>query len=575
MARGRLVCAFAGPLSEAGRFTRPAALTAHLMHFSRRRLPSASAASSLAASSALFTGLAVIMTWPQARQLATHAAEHQDVYFNMWRLAWFAHALQSSPSTIFAGNIFYPEPNALAFSDAMVIEGLVAAPLLWAGLRPVLVHNLLLLGAVVGSAVGMAVLVERLTRNRAAGVISGIIFAFAPYRFEHYMHMELQWTVWMPWAFWAVHRTVESGRWRHGLQAGLFVALQMLSSVYYGVFLATVLPLAGGLMLLSVPRSQAVRAFGALTLGTAAAAIVCSLYALPYLAAGRQVGRRSTDEIAKFSARPYDYLVATPDNRIYGGVFEGHSERRLFPGIVPVLLAIGGFFLRRPTLSAAVYLIPLVAAFEMSLGLHGYVYRFLYDHVPVFAGLRAPARLGIFVLMFLAILAAAGYAAVHDAVPPALRRALAVVISCVLLLEYSVSPLRLVAYENAAPQAYAFLARLPSGVAAEFPVPARNTVPGPDARYTYMSTFHWKPLVNGYSGYHPPSYLRRLDQLQSFPDASSLEVLRRTGVTYVLVHLSAYESERELLLDLQTYPELVVLGRLNDGRGTAILYRLE
>jgi hypothetical protein len=554
------------------------------MHVSWRRRPFASGAASFAAVFALFTALTVIMTWPQARQFATHAVDHQDVYFNMWRLGWFAHALAASPSTIFDGNIFHPEPNALTFSDAMVIEGLVAAPLLWAGVRPVLVHNSLLLGAVIASALGMFVLVERLTRNRAAAVIGGIIFAFAPYRFEHYMHMELQWTVWMPWALWAVHRTVESGRWLHGLQAGIFVALQMLSSVYYGVFLATVLPLVGGLLLLSVGRPQALRAARALALGGVAAAIICSLYAVPYLAASTRVGRRTPDEIAKFSAWPYDYLVATPDNRIYGDGFEGSDERRLFPGILPLLLAATGLFLRPATPGAVVYLLALVAAFEMSLGFHGYTYRFLYDQVPVFAGLRAPARLGIFVVMFLAVLAAKGHAALHDAVRPAARRVLALLISCGLLLEYSVSPLHLVPYANAPPQVYEFLARLPSGVVAEFPVPSKNTVPGPDARYTYMSTFHWKPLVNGYSGYHPPSYLQRLDDLQSFPDASSLEALRRTGVKYVVVHLSSYESANalsrnepvnKLLLDLQSYPELVVLGRLNDGRGTAIVYRLE
>ena len=103
----------------------------------------------------------------------------------MWRLAWFAHALASAPSTIFDGNIFYPEPNVVTFSDAMVVEGLVAAPLLWAGVHPVLVHNALLFGAVIVSAAGMVVLVERLTGNRAAAVIGGIIFAFAPYRFDH------------------------------------------------------------------------------------------------------------------------------------------------------------------------------------------------------------------------------------------------------------------------------------------------------------------------------------------------------------------------------------------------------
>jgi hypothetical protein len=545
------------------------------MHLSWPRLPIASATSGVAAILVLFTTLTVVMTWPQARYIATHASDHWDVYFNMWRLAWFAHALASAPSTIFDGNIFYPERHALTFSDAMVVEGLVAAPLLWAGVRPVLVHNSLLLGAVIVSAAGMFVLVERLTGNRGAGVIAGIIFAFAPYRFDHYMHMELQWTVWVPWALWAVHRTIESGRLLHGLQAGLFVALQMLSSVYYGVFLATLLPLVAGLLLLSQPRSQALRAFRALVLGGVTAAIICGLYALPYLAASRQVGRRSTDEITKFSAQPRDYLAATPDNRLYGDLFDNPQERRLFPGIVAVLLAIAAVFPRPRTRAAVVYLIGLAAAFEMSLGFHGYVYRYLYEYFPALAGLRVLARCGIFVIFFLAVLAAQGYATLHDALPPAARRALAVVISCVLLLEYSVSSLQLVRYDNTAPPVYVFLARLPSGVVAEFPVPLKNTVPGPDARYTYMSTFHWQKLVNGYSGFYPPSYLQRLDGLQSFPDASSLEILRRTGVSYVIVHLSFYESEKQLMLDLQAHPALVALGRLKDGQGTAIVYRLE
>ncbi len=124
------------------------------MPFSWQRLPTASAAARFAAILVLFTALTVVMTWPQARDVATHASDHWDVNFNMWRLAWFAHALASAPSTIFDGNIFYPEPNVLTFSDAMVVEGLVAAPLLWAGVCPVFVHNALLFGAVIVSAAG-------------------------------------------------------------------------------------------------------------------------------------------------------------------------------------------------------------------------------------------------------------------------------------------------------------------------------------------------------------------------------------------------------------------------------------
>src|SRR4026208_1976540 len=76
--------------------------------------------------------LTVIMTWPRVRVLRTHALEDQDVYFNLWRLRWIAHALATAPLSLFDANIFVPERGVLAYSDAMLVEGAIAAPLLWA-----------------------------------------------------------------------------------------------------------------------------------------------------------------------------------------------------------------------------------------------------------------------------------------------------------------------------------------------------------------------------------------------------------------------------------------------------------
>jgi hypothetical protein len=530
---------------------------------------------SVAAVVLLFTALTVLMTWPQARQLASHAAHHQDVYFNMWRLEWFAHAIASAPSQLFNGNIFYPALNTLAYSDAMVLEGAVGAPLLWAGLPPVLVHNLLLLGAIIASAVGMYVLTGRLTGNRVAAIVAGIIVAFAPYRFEHYMHMELQWSMWIPWALWAVHRTIDSGRLWHGIQAGVFVVLQMLSCVYYGVFLGTMLPLLAVLLLTTLRGRQLRRAILALAAGGIVALAIGAMYARPYVAARSQVGVRLESEILHYSARPADFVIATPDNRIYGDLFTGRPERRLFPGMTALLLAIVALLLRPPGRVAIVYCVALTVAFELSLGLNGYAYRFLHDHVPIFAGLRAPARLAYLALTFLAVLAAEGYRTVSDAVTPAIRRLLAVLVPCMLLAEYFVAPLQLAAYDNAPPPLYELLARLPRGVVAEFPVASPDTLPGPDARYIYMSTFHWKPIVNGYSGYYPTWYVLRLEAFQGFPDARSLEVLRRMDVTYIVVHLPPDSpAERSSVeTDLQSHPELELLAKLRDGVGSALLFR--
>jgi hypothetical protein len=525
----------------------------------------------------LFVLLTTVMTWPQAGYLATRTREHQDIYFNLWRLRWIAHALQSAPSAFFDGNIFHPERGTLTLSDAMVVEGVVGAPLLWAGLPPMLVHNLLLLGAIVASAVGLFVLVRMLTGSAAAGVIAGVVFAFVPYRFEHYMHMELQWTIWVPWAFWALHRTLETQFFRYGLLTGLFVSLQMLSSIYYGIFLSTLLGVGALLLLIARPWRLLWPSVRALLPGACLAAVLCGAYAVPYLQTKSTTGSRSSPEIVTFSARPSSYLVATPDNIVWGRSFasRGRAERRLFPGLTVVLLALAGLLLHTPGSVPVVYLIAMVLAFEMSLGLSSYAYRPLYEHVPVFHGLRALARLGIFVVFFLAVLGAYGYVAVASRLPARARPALALGLCAILLLEYRVRPLRLVAYPNEAPPLYAWLAQQPRGVVAEFPMPTAG-LPGPDPVYSYLSTFHWQPLVNGYSGFYPPSYLARLEDVAGFPDLRSISRLRRDGVRYLVVHLSRLEqTRRQIVLDnLRQDLGLAELTRLADGGGEAVVFGL-
>ena len=525
----------------------------------------------------LFALLTAAMTWPQALHLGSRATPHHDVYFNMWRLRWFAHALTTSPARLFDGNIFHPERLTLAYSDAMLVEGIVAAPLLWAGLSPVLVHNLLLLGAIAASGLAMCALARYLTGSLGAGLIAGAVFAFAPYRFEHFMHMELQWTMWMPLAFLALHRTFDTGKWKYGLATGGCIALQMLSSIYYGIFLATLIGL-GALLLMARDRKVALpRALLRLTAGAALAAAVSAVYAVPYLQVRARVGERSGEEVIRYSAKPANYLAATSSNRLYGRATaaRGRDERRLFPGAIPAVLAIVGLLLRPPSRRAIVYLLLLVAAFETSLGAYGHVYPWLYDHVAPYRGLRVPARLGVFVLMFLAVLAAYGYQALVDRRRATVRYALVTLLTLGLVAEYHVN-LTLSEFANTAPPIYRVLRTQPRGIVAELPMPLGGSLPGHDAEYSYLSTFHWFPLVNGYSGTYPPSYLARLDAVQNFPDQRSIMQLRRDNVTYVMVHGYAYTEVafRELRDRIAMGSDLVELAAFDDIGGHAVLYRL-
>ena len=123
----------------------------------------------------------------------------------------------------------------------MLVPSLTVAPLLWLGVHQLLAYNLLLLSGFALSGAAMFLLVRSLTQHTGAALVAGFVFAFLPYRYMHYAHLELQMAQWMPLCLWALHRTISAGRIRDGLLTGLFLALQTLSSFYYGIFFATYL----------------------------------------------------------------------------------------------------------------------------------------------------------------------------------------------------------------------------------------------------------------------------------------------------------------------------------------------
>lgn len=514
---------------------------------------------------ALLTALTVITTWPQALHLTTSIPNHDDPLFSIWRLAWVAHALAHDPSHLFDANIFYPHLRTLAYSDAMLFEGVVAAPLLWAGLSPVLVYNLMFFAAIISSGVGMFVLAKYLTGDIRAALVSAVVFTLAPYRIEHFVHLELQWTVWMPLALWALHRTFDEGRRDLGALTGFFLWLQIVSCVYYGAFLGVMVGALAALLMATRPE-QARRAIGPLCIGAIVAAALTLPYALPYLAATRELGPRPEGDVLTFSAEWASYLAAPHQNWLWGwtaGGFRG-NERHLFPGVMPVALALTAIAWR-PRRMVWIYLALTVLAVELSLGLNGALYRWLYDHLFVFRGFRAPARFAILGCCAMSVLAGFGFLFLEQrllAGRPAQRLLLAAMLVAIGL-ESGSSPLPLAPQSTVVPPLYRFLQRTPPTVIIEFPM----DVYGPT--YMFWSTYHWHRLVNGYSGYIPEDVLHTAELMASFPDDESLERLTALNVQYVLVHQAFYRRDdyAELLSAIAERQELIPSGRYRDWVG--------
>jgi hypothetical protein len=159
------------------------------------------------ASLALFIALALVHTWPLASDLA-HLTRHdnRDAMLNEWIVAWVAHQLPRAPLHLFDANIFYPERYTLAYSEPMIVQGIMAMPLLWAGASIVLAYNVVLVAGFALSAWTMTLVVRRWTGDWTAGLVAGSIFAFNAHSLSRIPHLQAQHLEFLPLALYAFDR---------------------------------------------------------------------------------------------------------------------------------------------------------------------------------------------------------------------------------------------------------------------------------------------------------------------------------------------------------------------------------
>jgi hypothetical protein len=102
-----------------------------------------------------------------------------------------------------------------------------------------------------------------------------------------------------------------------------------------------------------------------------------------------------------------------------------------------------------------------------------------------------------------------------------------------------IAPLNLQEAEPVA-AAYESLKRRPHGPVAEFPFFYLRMDFPRHAYYMLNSTFHWRPLVNGYSDFIPPEFRQMVVPVSSFPNDESFAILKPYRVRYAVFHMNLY-----------------------------------
>ena len=486
------------------------------------------------------TGLVVSVAIVLYRQLLDWygVPDPGDPLFSMWRIGWVAHQVVADPRHLFDANIFYPEPRTLTYSDSMLLPALASAPLVWMGVPLAVVYTLLLLSTFVLSGIATYMLARALSLSPGASWIAALLFAFCQYRFEHYSHLELQMTQWMPLTLLAALRLLSTGAPRYFVYLALAAAAQWYSSMYYGVFL-TIYAGVFVLVLAAVWRPGWAR------LIAASSALACGLaLALPlariYKSTEGDRGIRDTHAVAHYSAEPENYLH--PHSRSpYRNWRVGKkvSERELFPHFTPIVLAAVGAW---PPIGATrlALLISGLVAFDGSLGFNGRWYEFAYNNVAPLRSMRVPARFAVLVNLTLALLGGFGASRLSGlASSVKQRRAFWVLLTVVFLAESAPSQ-KLFTVWKRPPPLYSSLGPRSGAVLFEYPMSLENFQ---NFAYLYFSTWHWTRTVNGYSGFLPRSYRDLEVSTENFPLKATVAYLQSRGVTHVAVHCGFWTDE--------------------------------
>jgi hypothetical protein len=502
--------------------------------------------------------LAIVMTWPLVLYLGSDVpAEYGDPFFDAWQVAWIGHALLNQPLDLFQANRFWPEQDTLAFTDVMLgyaPAGILAAASPRAAL---VVHNVLVLFAFALAFIGAYLLARELGTRWPGAIAAGAAFAYAPWRLSQVRHLSVLSSGGIPLALFLLVRGYRRGSARWVLAGWLVAAWQMTLGFSLGIqfgYLLLVLGVIAGVYWLLRGRPRIAGGVARATaVGICLLALVVGMQSRPYfrVAEAHPEAKRTPDLVAWFSPPPSGFLSAPAESYLWGDAtadtrnsFEEQIEQNLFPGIAIVLLALVGLASKVYPAGLRIGLATgVVITGVLSLGLPSYAdggegftpYRLLYEFAPGWDSIRTPGRLHTLTSLGLALLAGAGLCLVVRVVRNSLASrkagrgpAAAVTASALVAV---------ILLEGFGPIPHWPAPSVPQGQAAapppQFHLPTDWTH---DLVYTYWSTDGFPAIVNGPGSFFPRILTTAQSVARTFPDAASVEYLRRLGVRSVILH---------------------------------------
>jgi hypothetical protein len=524
----------------------------------------------------------VVLTWPLVlRMQDALVGRIGDNLLIVWLIGWAQKSLFSlHQSPYFTSLVNFPEgwrPATTETTPAMVLTGL---PFSLLG-GPVLGYNMSLLLSFVSSGLIVCWWVYRMTGRLAAGLIAGTLFAFSSYRVAHFIsgHLNLLGTQFLALYFMSLYETLESPAKSRVWVAvgGVSLGLVAWTSQYYLymtlVLTALAVPLHG---VVRGPRFVLRRSYVLQLLSIVMVSMPLLILAeYPYFeaASAGSLPIRDVASAVRNSAGLADYLLPTTWNDFLGPFVSEHFDRSywiessLYLGIATCTMALlaivvpGAKVGSRATrlhmglLAASALLLSLgpalrcfsgdldprlppalgwvLDACDVSIPSPGVL---LYRFLPFYTSVRVPARYGVYVILFVCVLAGLGIAYLQKRLPGSMRAvAVALIIA---IVAFDLEPWRPRFSTLEGRDVDYWLATQPGeGAVVELPIGGQDT-----RLYAYYGLIHGKPIFGGQNIY-PYALDEEINAaLSEFPEQEDIDLLRSEGAEYLVVDSRLYDQ---------------------------------
>jgi len=159
--------------------------------------------------------------------------DHCQALWNIWWVPYSLFTLHKG--FYYTDYLFYPIGASLTYHWLSIANTMIFLPFrLFFGVETI--FNLIVFCSFFLSAFSMFLLVYYLTKNRSAAFIAGMIYGFCPWRYIHFMHINLLSMQYMPLATLFILKIYEKPNKRDAVFGAIFLFLNALSCWYYMQF---------------------------------------------------------------------------------------------------------------------------------------------------------------------------------------------------------------------------------------------------------------------------------------------------------------------------------------------------